>query len=112
MFDKTSFDNLKSRFGDGIRRFGPAHLCALAIVVVTLIGRDVSDAKDFSLNLTLGIYWGALAGVFVQLLAEAKGWWRLRRAVLPVTVAVAALGSWLWFAITPENARYMHWTMF
>ena len=112
MFDKTSFDNLKSRFGDGIRRFGPAHLCALAIVVVTLIGRDVSDAKDFSLNLTLGIYWGALAGVLVQLLAEAKGWWRLRRAVLPVTVAVAALGSWLWFAITPEDACYMHWKMF
>ena len=112
MFDKTSFDNLKSRFGDGIRRFGPAHLCALAIVLVTLTGRDVSDAKDFSLNLTLGLYWGALAGVFVQLLTEAKGGWRLRRAVLPVTVAVATLGSWLWFAITPENARYMHWTMF
>lgn len=107
---KAFFVKLLTRLWEGFRRFGSAYVCALVVsVLFVLMNHDVVD-DSVGMRLVCGIYWGALAGVFTQLLLE---WRKVSIRQLPValvTLFVGFLGCWFWFAIGEDSPRYCLWT--
>ena len=108
---KAFFVKLLTRLWEGFRRFGSAYVCALVVsVLFVLMNHDVVD-DTVGIRLVCGIYWGALAGVFTQLLLE---WRKVSIRQLPValvTLAVGSLGCWFWFSIGEDSPRYCLWMM-
>lgn len=108
---KAFFVKLLTRLWEGFRRFGSAYVCALVVsVLFVLMNHDVVD-DTVGIRLVCGIYWGALAGVFTQLLLE---WRKVSIRQLPVvlvTLAVGSLGCWFWFSFGEDSPRYCLWMM-
>lgn len=99
------------RFRRGFRRFGIFNLCALAVAVLFVLENHGVISEAMLANVSLGIFWGALSGVFVQLLCEWRAWPYRHLLVGLVTLVVGALGCWFWLTHVEGFPRYRLWGM-
>lgn len=108
---KQTLTKARNKFRCGFRRFAIFNLCAVAVAALFVLeNHDVIRATTQA-KASLGICWGALAGVFVQLLGEWRAWPHRRLLVGLVTAAVVALGCWFWFALVEGTPSGRLWGM-
>ena len=110
---KEFFHAARERVGAGFRRYVPFHLGAIASGLVLMGGiHDVLE-DQFVFDMTRGIAWGMLAGLFIGLVATRRGWnvTRSRITQLLVTIAVAAAGCLFWSKLGENSPRYPLWVM-
>lgn len=111
MIVKASLVKVREKIRDGFFRFGVFHFCVVAVAVLLVLSNHSAVSDSVALNASRGICWGALAGVFAQLVGE----WRNRPLkkcwVVALTAAVGALGCWFWFSIGEKSPRYWLWLM-
>ena len=111
MIVKVSLIKVRERIRDGFFRFGVFHFCVAAVAVLLVLSNHSVVSDSVALNASRGICWGALAGVFAQLVGE----WRNRPLkkywVVALTAAVGALGCWFWFSAGETSPRYWLWLM-
>ena len=105
------FANVLDRIRDGVERFWIFHFCAVFFALLVVQRNhgivDASTARQMS----HGICWGALAGLFVQLAGEWRRW-RLRKTyAFIVTLIAGAAGWWFWHAVGKDSPRYVLWSM-
>ena len=96
----------------GGRRFWAIHLCAVALAVLLVLANHDAASDEFAVKVSQGIFWGALAGLFVQFLYEWRGWpWR-DLGVGVTTLVIGSLGCWFWFTLVEGTPRFRFWGMF
>lgn len=96
----------------GGRRFWAIHLCAVALAVLLVLANHDAVSDEFAVKVSQGIFWGALAGLFVQFLYEWRGWpWR-DLGVGVTTLVIGSLGCWFWFTLVEGTPRFRFWGMF
>ena len=100
---KAYFANVLDRIRDGVERFWIFHFCAVFFALLVVQRNhgivDASTARQMS----HGICWGALAGLFVQLAGEWRRW-RLRKTyAFIVTLIAGAAGWWFWHAVGKDS---------
>ena len=74
MIVRESFAKVWDRIREGFFRFGVFHFCVAAVAVLLVLSNHSVIRDAAALNVSRGICWGALAGVFAQLVGE----WRNR----------------------------------
>lgn len=101
------------RIKDGFVRFLPFHIGALAVALCLMLSIHDVMGDEFTFNYVRGIGWGMLAGIFVKLLGEKRGWraFTSDAASWTVTIVIAALGCWFWTSVGDEKPRYWLWVM-
>ena len=108
---KAYFANVLDRIRDGVERFWIFHFCALFVSVLTVQAIHGVVHSSMARQMSLGICWGALAGLFVQLAGEWRGW-RLRKTYAFIaTLIVGAAGCWFCHAIGEDSPGYVLWSL-
>lgn len=108
---RETFVKAWDRVKDGFVRFGVFHFCVVAFAVLAVLtNHDVVKAET-GLNLIRGICWGALVGVFAQLVGEWRNRPLNKAVVAAITILVGALGCWFWISIAESSPRYWLWMM-
>ena len=102
---------MRGRICHGFGRFAPFCLCAIAVAVLVVLGNHYVLRDAMIQNLSRGLYWGALASVFVRVLGECQDSPLIRKGAWAVAVAVGALGCWFWSAIYNDSPLYWPWTL-
>lgn len=108
MFKQTLTKAL-DRFRCGFRRFAIFDLCAVAVAALFVLGNHDVIRETTQAKVSLGILWGALAGVFVQLLCEWRAWPHRRLLVGLATAAGGSLGCWFWLALAEGTPGCRQW---
>lgn len=108
MFKQTLAKAL-DKFRCGFRRFAIFDLCAVAVAVLFVLGNHHVIRETTQAKMSLGIFWGALAGVFVQLLCEWRAWPHRRLLVGLATAAGGSLGCWFWLALVEGTPGCRLW---
>lgn len=98
-------------FSCGFRRFGIFNLCAIAVAGLFVLENHGVISEAMLAKVSLGIFWGALSGVFVQLLCEWRAWPYRHLLVGLVTAVVGTLGCWFWLTLVEGFPRYRLWGM-
>lgn len=110
MSKKAFAFKVSDRFWRGFCRFEIFNLCAIAVAVLFVLKNHDVISDMVLTKVSFGIFWGALSGVFVQLLCEWRTWPRWRFLVGLVTVVTGVLGCWFWFALV-GTPGYYRWGM-
>ena len=97
---------------DGGRRFWIFHLCAVAFAVLLVLANHDVVSDEFSVKVSQGIFWGALAGLFVQFLYEWRRWPCRDLGVGATMLVIGSLGCWFWFTLVEGTPRFRFWGMF
>ena len=108
---KASFSMTVNRIRNGIERFWLFHICSILIAVQCVLANHDVVSRSEMVNMVRGIVWGALTGLFVQLLGEWRRWRSRKLYAGIVTLAVGVLGCWIWTAIGKDSPRYGLWIM-
>ena len=108
---KASFAAVLNQIRNGIERFWLFHICSVLIAVQCILANHDFVSRADMVNMVRGIVWGALTGLFVQLLGEWRRWRSRKLYAGIVTLAVGALGCWLWSLIGKDSPRYALWIM-
>ena len=106
MFKILSFAKVVERIQNGIERFWIFHLSVFLAVIVFIQSNHDMISSSTAINLIRGVCWGALSGLFVQLLGEWKGWKSRKLSAVIVTVLVGVLGCWFWSFVGKDSPRY------
>ena len=67
---KASFAAVLNQIRNGIERFWLFHICSVLIAVQCILANHGLVSRADMVNMVRGIVWGALTGLFVQLLGE------------------------------------------
>lgn len=109
-----SFKNLLRRIKNGFLRFAPVHVAVVLIAALFIAdNHHLIGSAAILHNWIRGIFWGALAGIFVTLLGEYKEW-KLKNLLLYSTLAtilISTIGTLFWFHIGENSPRFGQWTM-
>ena len=108
---KQTLTKARNKFRCGFRRFAVFDLCAIAVAALFVLENHDVIREATQARASLGIFWGALAGVFVQLLCEWRAWPHRRLLVGLVTAAIGALGCWFCFALVEGTPSGRLWGM-
>ena len=111
MIVRESFAKVWDRIREGFFRFGVFHFCVAAVAVLLVLSNHSVIRDSAALNASRGICWGALAGVFAQLVGEWRNRPLKKHWVVALTAAVGALGCWFWFSIGEKSPRYWLWLL-
>ena len=108
---RESFARAWGKIRGGFVRFGVFHVCMVAVAMLFALENHGLVGESAMLNLARGICWGALAGVFAQLVGEWRRVPLKKWIVAVITGVIGALGCWFWFSIGESSPRYWLWTM-
>lgn len=109
--NRKSIAQVLDRLWSGFRRFWAFDLCTIAVTVVFVMANHDIVEEDVLKKVSLGVYWGALSGLFAQLCCEWRSWPRRNLVVGLVTAAAGALGCWLWFSMAEGSPGSYRWQM-
>ena len=95
----------------GLRRFWAFHLCMEAVFVLFILANHQFVEREVSDKASLGICWGAVAGVLVRIVCEWREWTWRHASVGCVTAAVGTFGCWLWLSVGVASPCHCLWTL-
>jgi len=90
----------------GLARFAPFHVCAATVAVLHWLAAMDFVNGSLAWKFAAGVYWGAFAGVFVQLVGERRGKPFRWQTTSLATAAVAVVGCWLWLRIGEDSPHH------
>ena len=108
---KTYFENILNKSRDGVERFWIFHLCAFFVAVLVVQANHGMVGNSMAQQMARGICWGALAGLFVQLMGEWREWKLPKTYAFIATLIVGAAGCWFCHAIGEDSPKYALWSL-